>query len=309
MEARGTTEEHRFAVTPHETRAKRSAARLSIIVAGSLVALKLLTAWLTGSLSVLASLLDSAMDIIASVINFYAIHAASTPPDEDHRYGHGKAESLAGLFQSAVITASGVYLIAKAVERLYRPFETSMEWVGVGTMLVAAVASALLVRRLKAVSRETDSPALNADAAHYTSDVFTNGAALLALLVVASTGFRLADPLISLAISGYILWSAVGVARESIDVLMDRKLPPEVDEAVAAVVASFRPEGVLGFHDLRTRRSGALKFIDMHLDVERDLSLVEAHALTVKVLRAIESEIPRSRVQIHTDPADWKDEG
>lgn len=304
MGSGGTAEERRFGVTPRDTRAKRGAARLSIVVAGSLVALKVVTAWLTGSLSVLASLLDSAMDIIASVINFYAVRAASAPPDEDHRYGHGKAESLAGLFQSAVITASGIYLVVEAVERLYRPFETSMEWLGVGTMLVAAAASALLVRRLKAVSRQTDSPALNADAAHYTSDVFTNGAALVALLVVATTGFRLADPVISLAISGYILWSAAGVARESIHVLMDRKLPPEVDEKVARVVESFRPQGVVGFHELRTRRSGALKFIDMHLEVERDLSLVDAHDLTVKVLRAIESEIPRSRVQIHTDPAD-----
>ncbi|HEX5708954.1 MAG TPA: cation diffusion facilitator family transporter, partial [Pyrinomonadaceae bacterium] len=219
-------------------------------------------------------------------------------------YGHGKAESLAGLFQAGVITASGVYLIVKAVERLYRPFETSSEWLGVASMLIAAVASALLVRKLRAVSRETESPALNADAAHYASDVFTNGAALLALLVVATTGLQLADPVISLGISGYILWSALGVARESIDVLMDRKLPPEVDEAVARVVARFKPEGVVGFHDLRTRRSGALKFIDMHLEVERDQSLVEAHDLTVKVIRAIEAEIPRSRVQIHTDPVE-----
>ncbi|HYN85291.1 MAG TPA: cation diffusion facilitator family transporter [Pyrinomonadaceae bacterium] len=309
MEAGGTTEDRRFAVTPSETTAKRRAARLSIMVAGSLVLLKLATAWLTGSLSVVASLLDSAMDIIASLINFFAVRAASLPPDEDHRYGHGKAESLAGLFQAAVITASGIYLITRAVQRLYRPFETSSEWVGVGSMLVAAVASALLVMKLRAVSRETDSPALNADAAHYASDVFTNGAALVALFVVATTGFRLADPLISLVISAFILWSALGVARESIDVLMDRKLPPEVDEAVARVVGSFGPQGVVGFHDLRTRRSGALKFIDLHLEVEREQSLVEAHDLTVRVLRAIEAEIPRSRVQIHTDPAEKKNEG
>lgn len=304
MEAEGTSEDRRFAVTPAETRAKRSAARLSIIVAGSLVVLKLATAWLTGSLSVVASLLDSAMDIIASVINFFAVRAASLPPDEDHRYGHGKAESLAGLFQAAVITASGVYLITKAVERLYHPFETRSEWVGVASMLAAAVASGLLVKKLRAVSRETESPALGADAAHYASDVFTNGAALVALFVVATTGFRFADPIISLGISAYILRSAIGVARESVDVLMDRKLPPEVDETVARVVGRFEPEGVVGFHDLRTRRSGALKFIDLHLEVEREQSLVEAHDLTVRVLRAIEAEIPRSRVQIHTDPSE-----
>ena len=140
-------------------------------------------------------------------------------------------------------------------------------------------------------------------AAHYASDVYTNGAALVALFVVALTGWLPADPLISIGLSLYILWTAAGVARESIDVLMDRRLPAEIDEKVARVVGRFSGQGVLGFHDLRTRRSGSQKFIDLHLEVERHMTLEEAHELTVRVMRDIEREIPRSRVQIHTDPA------
>jgi ferrous-iron efflux pump FieF len=170
-------------------------------------------------------------------------------------------------------------------------------------MLVAAVVSFLLVARLRRVALETDSPAINADAVHYASDVYTNAVALLALLIVLVTNWPLADPLISIGISVYILYTAIGVARESIDVLMDRRLPPEIDETVASVVSRYRDEGVIGFHDLRTRRSGSYKFIDLHLEVQRDQSLEDAHALTVRVLRAIEAEIPRTRVQIHTDPA------
>jgi cation diffusion facilitator family transporter len=286
-----------------EDRAKTRAARLSILAAAFLIVLKLTTAWLTGSISVLASLLDSAMDIFASFTNFIAVRAAARPPDEDHAYGHGKAESLAGLLQAAVITASGLFLIWEAIQRLIAPPAIDFQWLGIGTMLVASLVSFALVRKLSRVARETDSPAISADAVHYASDVYTNGAALVALLIVVTTNWRLADPLISIAISVYILWTAISVARESIDVLMDRRLPPEIDEAVASVVGRYRDEGVVGFHDLRTRRSGSYKFIDLHLEVRRDQSLEDAHALTVRVLRAIEAEIPRARVQIHTDPA------
>jgi cation diffusion facilitator family transporter len=288
--------------SPEELRLKNSAARLSVAAAAFLILLKTGTGWYTGSISVWASLLDSAMDIFASTINYFAVRAASRPPDDDHLYGHGKAESLAGLFQAAVITLSGIFLIVEAIRRLIEPRATGHEWLGVLTMFVAASVSVMLVRKLSSVARKTESPALSADAVHYASDVYTNAAALVALLVVALTGWHVADPLASIAISAYILWSAVGVARDSIDVLMDRRLPPEVDEEVASVVGRFRKEGVLGFHDLRTRRSGSFKFIDLHLEVERDRSLVDAHDVTVKVIRAIEAEIPRSKVQIHTDP-------
>jgi ferrous-iron efflux pump FieF len=287
-----------------EVRLKASAARLSVAAAAFLIALKTVTGLLTGSISVWASLLDSAMDIFASAINYYAVRAASAPPDEDHRYGHGKAESLAGLFQSFVIGISGLLLLFEAVRRVVTPQPTASEWLGVGTMAVACGVSFALVARLRQVARQTDSPALTADAVHYATDVYTNGAALGALLVVALTGWTLADPLISILISGFILWSAVDVARESVNVLMDRRLPRAIDATVASVVERFRAEGVIGFHDLRTRRSGSHKFIDLHLEVEADQTLQQAHDLTVRVIRAIQQAIPRSRVQIHTDPAE-----
>jgi cation diffusion facilitator family transporter len=285
-----------------EEAAKTSAARLSVLAAAFLIVIKTATGFLTGSISVWASLLDSAMDIFASIINFIAVRAAARPADEDHAYGHGKAESLAGLFQTFVIAASGLYLIWEAGRRLVRPHPTRSEWLGIGTMLVAIGVSIALVARLRRVARETESLALRSDALHYVTDVYTNAGALLALLVVVLTGWTNFDPLISILIALYILWSAGGVGRESFDVLMDRRLPLDVDEQVASVVSRFKDEGVLGFHDLRTRRSGSQKFIDLHLEVARDQRLQEAHDLSVRVLRAIEAEIPRSRVQIHTDP-------
>jgi cation diffusion facilitator family transporter len=283
--------------------AKNSVARLSILAAAFLIIIKTATGFLTGSISVWASLLDSTMDIFASIINYFAVRAASRPADEDHSYGHGKAESLAGLFQAIVIAASGVFLIRESIRRIISPNQTSSEWLGVLTMLIAVLVSIALVARLKRVARETESPALHADATHYVTDIFTNLGALLALAIIGLTPWQMADPIISIAIAFYILWSAVSVGRESIDVLMDRRLPLDVDEQIEAVVNRFRDQGVLGFHDLRTRRSGSQKFIDLHLEVVRDLSLQDAHDATVRVLRAIEAEIPRARVHIHTDPA------
>jgi ferrous-iron efflux pump FieF len=291
-----------------EAAAKNAAARLSILAAAFLIAIKTVTGFLTGSISVWASLLDSLMDIFASVVNFFAVRAAARPADEDHTYGHGKAESLAGLFQALVITASGAFLIREAVKRIREPHEIASEWLGIGTMVIAITVSLALVARLRAVARKTDSPALASDAVHYASDIYTNASALVALAIVYFTDWKIVDPLFSIAISLYILWSAFSVGREAINILMDRRLPTEIDDQIAAIVGRYHDQGVFGFHDLRTRRSGSLKFIDLHLDIERRLTFEEAHAVAVRVLRQIEAEIPRSRVSVHTDPATQSDE-
>ncbi|HKC63359.1 MAG TPA: cation diffusion facilitator family transporter [Pyrinomonadaceae bacterium] len=298
-----TTAIERASFKKSEEAAKTSAARLSMMTAAFLIVLKTATGFITGSISVWASLLDSTMDIFASTINYFAVRTAARPADEDHAYGHGKAESLAGLFQSIVIAASGIFLIYESIRRIVFPKEISSEWIGTMTMVVAVFLSIALVRKLRRVARETESPALHADALHYVTDIYTNTGALLALVIVWLTPFKIADPVISIIIALYILWSAAMVARESIDILMDRCLPLDINEQVAEVVNRYTGQGVLGFHDLRTRRSGSQKFIDLHLEVERDMRLQEAHDLSVRVLRAIEAEIPRARVQIHTDPA------
>lgn len=282
---------------------KSSTARLSIYAAAFLILLKTGTGWLTASISVWASLLDSVMDIFSSTLNYLAVRIASRPADEDHLYGHGKVESLAGLFQALVIGLSGTFLIWEAVHRLMRPHPTSAELIGIGSMVIAIVVSVALVVRLRRVARLTDSPALSSDAMHYATDIYINLGVLGALMITAFTNWLWVDPIVSIAIAIYILWSAARVGYESINILMDRRLPEDVDERVAVIVSRYHDEGVLGFHDLRTRRSGSHKFVDLHLEVQRDKTFEEAHQLTVKVLRAIEDDLSRTRVQIHTDPA------
>lgn len=281
---------------------KKSAARLSIVVAVFLIALKATSSWLTASISVWASLLDSLLDLFASIMNFIAVRAASRPADEDHSYGHGKAESLTSLFQAIVIGASGLFIVWEAVHRIREPHQTHSELIGIGSMIIAIVTSAWLVRKLRRAAQETESLALSSDAVHYVADIYINAGVLIALLITALTDWNLADPLISLAIALYILKSAFGLARESVNILMDRRLPEEVDGKIAEIVARYKPDGVQGFHDLRTRRSGSQRFVDLHIEVDRKKRFEEAHDLTVKVLRAIEGEIPRTKVHIHTDP-------
>ena len=287
----------------HEAALKTSTARLSIIAAAFLIALKTGTGWLTGAISVWASLLDSVMDIFSSSLNYLAVRISSRPADLNHPYGHGKVESLAGLFQALVIGLSGSFLIWEAIHRLRSPQATEAETIGIASMVIAIAVSVGLVTRLRRVARETDSPALKSDALHYATDIYINLGVLAALAVTMVTGWLWADPVVSIGIAIYIIWSAVHVAYESINLLMDRRLPDDVEERVAEVVSRFHAEGALGFHDLRTRQSGSHKFVDIHLEVQRNKSFEAAHALTVKVLRALEAELPRTRVHIHTDPA------
>jgi ferrous-iron efflux pump FieF len=289
-------------INAQETATKNSAARLSIIVAVLMIALKATAGFLTGSISVWASLLDSVLDMFASTLNFIAVRASSRPADEHHTYGHGKAESLTSLFQAIVIGASGVFIIWEAIHRIADPHETRSELIGIGSMTIAIVVSVWLVRKLRRAALETDSPALSSDALHYTADIYINASVLVALLLTWLTGWSLADPLISMGIALYILKAAFELARESIHALMDRKLPVEVDDKVAEIVARYKNDGVYGFHDLRTRRSGSQRFIDLHFEIDRNKSFEESHDLTVKILREIEAEIPRSKVHVHTDP-------
>jgi ferrous-iron efflux pump FieF len=281
---------------------RRRAAAVSVATAISLVILKTVAGVLTNSLSMMASAVDSLTDIFASTVNYFAIRAAARPADHEHAYGHGKAEGLAGLFQAVVIGGSGLFLGYESVLRLVHPVALEAEAVGVGVMAVSMIASVVLVRFLRRVARETNSIALAADSAHYSTDVLANGGVLALLVIVRVTGMPILDPIASLAISLYIVYAAFRVMRDSIDQLMDRALTDEVHERVREI-ALAHPE-ILGVHDLKTRSAGSRSFIELHLEIEGTKSLTEAHDAAVAVLRAIELEIPNSKVFVHADPVE-----
>lgn len=265
-----------------------------------LVAAKLGAWLLTGSVSLLASLVDSMMDVLASAVNLAAVRWSLLPPDEEHRFGHGKAEALAGLGQAAFIAGSALFLLFHVLDRLLNPQPLEHLAVGLGIMAFSMVATALLIGFQRYVIRHTGSLAIRADSLHYLSDLLTNAGILLALGLVLA-GWAWADPLIGLAVAAYILWSAIRIGLEGVDVLMDRELPEEDQQRVVAI-ASATP-GVLGVHDVRTRQSGMTRFIQLHLELPADLRLAESHALVLRVQAALLDAFPGADVMIHQDPA------
>ena len=278
----------------------RLATYASVATATVLIIAKLAAALLTGSVSVLASLVDSMMDVAASVLNLLAVRYSLQPPDREHRFGHGKAEPLAGLAQAAFIAGSAVFLTLQALNRLVHPEPLTHTWVGLGVLVFAIVATALLLLVQRYVIQRTQSTAISADATHYVTDLLTNGATILAL-GLSALGWPLMDPLFAIAIAAYILYSSGTIAYNSIQLLLDHELPREVHDRIKEI-ARGHPRA-LGVHDLRTRRSGQTYFVQLHLMLDDQLPLVEAHRVADEVEAAIKESFPNADVLIHQDPS------
>lgn len=284
----------------------RLATYASVGTAAVLILVKLGAWLLTGSVSVMASLLDSVMDAAASLVNLFAVRYSLRPPDIDHRFGHGKAEALAGLGQSAFIAGSAVFLSLHAVERLLNPEPLTQVGVGIAVMGFAIVATLALLAVQRHVIRRTQSTAIRADALHYATDLAANTATLVAL-VLASWGWPALDPLFALGIAAYILYSAYQIARDAVNLLMDREMDPQAREAILRAAAAV--PGVLGVHALRTRRSGPTPVIQLHLALADGLPLIEAHRVSLAVEAALLDLMPGADVIIHQDPVSLGLEG
>jgi len=275
------------------------AALASIVTALLLIAAKTVAWLMTGSVSLLASLVDSVMDSLASLINFFAIRYSLVPADEEHRFGHGKAEALAGLGQAIFIAGSSLFLIQQSVFKLMDPQPIEQNAVGVAVMVFSILLTFGLLLIQKFVVRETGSTAIEADSLHYLSDLSVN-AGIILVLVVSQYGFLWLDGAVGLVIALFILYSAWSIAGESIQLLLDREIPGDVRDVVGAIVAEH-PQA-LGFHDLRTRQSGRTQFIQLHVDMDQNLSLREAHDLAERIERGIRQAYPAADVIIHQDP-------
>ncbi|HBX56216.1 cation diffusion facilitator family transporter [Pseudomonas sp. UBA2684] len=286
-------------VLPQHARLMRLATVAALAVALGLVLAKAVAWWLSGSISLLAGLTDSLLDSAASLLNLIAVHVALRPADEDHRYGHGKAEALAGLGQSLFIAASAMLVGVQGVKRLLEPQPLSSEMLGIAVMLLSLALTVALLLFQRHVVRLTGSTAIHADSLHYRSDLLLNSSILLALLL-ASIGWQQMDALFAIGIAFYILWSAISIAREAVAVLMDQELSPAISAQMHALACGV--PGVLGAHDLRTRISGTRWFVQLHLELPGELSLSQAHALCVAVEEAICREFPRAEVLVHADP-------
>jgi len=278
----------------------RRAAWAAVAVAATLIALKTIAYIVTDSIAMMASLADSALDIFASSINVIAIRSALTPADAEHRFGHGKAEPLAGLAQSAFIAGSVAFLVIESVSRLIAPHRIERGGLALGVMAVSiALTIGLVIFQQFTVTR-TKSVAIGADRMHYLGDLLTNLGVVIG--VVLSTQFRFlkADPAIGLVVAAILAWSAWHVFRQSYNQLMDRELPDE-DRAKIKTIVLTNPE-VKSLHDLRTRAAGIHTFIQLHIELDPGINLMRAHEVSDQVEKAVCAAFPNSQVMIHQDP-------
>ena len=275
------------------------AAIAATVMASLLLLIKIFAWWYTGSVSILAALVDSLVDIAASLTNLLVVRYSLQPADEEHTFGHGKAESLAALAQSMFISGSALFLFLTGIQHLAEPSPMKQPLIGVVVTVIALFSTLILVTFQRWVVRKTQSQAVRADMLHYQSDVMMNGAILVAF-ALSWYGWHRADSIFALGIGVYILFSALRMGYEAVQSLLDRALPDDERQGIIDIINSW--PGVKGAHDLRTRQSGPTRFIQVHIEMEDNLPLVQAHVIAEQVEQAILYRFPGSDVIIHQDP-------
>jgi ferrous-iron efflux pump FieF len=281
-------------------RLMRLATYASVSVAVTLIALKT-GAWIaTESIAMLSTLVDSLLDALASLVSLFAVRHALTPADHEHRFGHGKAEALAAMAQSTFIAGSAVLLLFQAGERLVHPRVPAEPEAGIAVMVVSIVLTVALVAFQMWVVRRTKSVAVAADSLHYRGDILVNFAVIAALVLGSWFGWLHADPIFGAAIAFYVLYSAWLIVREALDMLMDREMPEADRDRIREIVMAHTE--AVSLHDLRTRRSGPVGFIQFHLVLDSELTLLMAHEISDAVEMDLRRAFPESEVLIHQDP-------
>ena len=284
----------------------RSAALASISVAVVLVALKTWASWRTGSTAMLGSLADSALDLIASLATLTGVWIASQPADQDHRFGHGKAEALAAIFQVMLIALSAFGIAVRAIMQLAGNAQTAAAEEGIAVSLVAIVLTFALLGWQRYVMRRTRSLAIQTDHLHYKSDLFLNLAVIAALTLDQFGGLGMADPLFGLAIAAWLAFGAWRGASEAVDDLMDREWPEE--KRLAFVEAAAKHPELSNLHDLRTRTAGNRDFVQFHVDMPPIMTVEEAHDIIERVEADLCRQFPGMELLIHIDPEGHVDE-
>lgn len=299
-------EQHAPLSLTQSERLKRSAALASIAVALTLLLLKAWGAWETGSTAMIGSLADTLLDLVASLATLVGVWVAARPADEVHRFGHGKAEAIAAMFQIVLITISAMAIAARAVEQLISGGRTQAAGEGIAISLAAMVATGLLLAWQRYVIRRTASLAIETDHVHYQSDLLLNLAVIAALALDQYAGLAFADPLFGLAIAAWLGWNAWGASQKAIVQLMDREWPEEKRRRFLEVMA--RQPDLRGVHDLRTRTSGNRDFVQFHVWIDPGMTVREAHKVMDDIERRLHLEFPDVEILIHPDPEGLVDE-
>ena len=272
----------------------------SVFTGSFLAIIKLIAYVFTGSVALLTSLIDSIIDVVTSLVNMFAVKQSLIPADAEHRFGHGKVESLAGLVQAAFICGSVLFILFESVNKLVNPVKVEHGLMGIIVMLISIIVTIALVMYQRHVIRNTASVAISADSLHYASDLWFNTSVIIAIILSYYFDLILADPVIALGIAAYIIYNAWHIAMTCLDQLMDRELPDTDREKIRQIALSN--SNVMDVHGLRTRKSGLDIFIQLHLEMDHKLDLETAHNIAMDVEEKICAAFPNADVIIHQDP-------
>jgi cation diffusion facilitator family transporter len=283
---------------------KTRTAALSVVSNSTLILLKVIAGTVTGSVAVLTEAIHSSIDLVASVVAFLSVRKADEPADESHRYGHEKLENLAAAIEGILILIGAAVIAFEAIRRLIRGGEVKYVGIGIAVVGVSIVVNLIVSAVLLRTARQTDSPALAADAAHLRTDALTSAGVLVALVLVAVTGKQWLDPAVALVVAASIVPTGVRLLLRSSRILVDEALPPDEVAVIREAIEEFAGRGVVGYHELRTRRAGARRYVDLHVQFREGTSLESAH----RTAHALQGEIGRrlggADVLIHLEPED-----
>lgn len=288
---------------------KSRAAAVSVFSNSCLVIFKLIVGLISGSISIISEAVHSGSDLAAALIAFYSVRKAAKPADLDHRYGHEKVENVSGVVEALLIFVAAAVIIYEGVTKLIKGVHLDHVWLGISVMSVSAVVNLVVSRRvLYPVARKTDSAALEADAAHLLTDVFTSAGVAIGLLIVKLTGIKAFDPIAAIAIALLIIHTAYRLTANSTRVLLDETLPEEELETIRRCVRDHRGEIITGYHRLRARRAGSRRHIDLHVTVDEHMTVSEAHDIAEHIMADIRACIPNSDVLVHVEPRAYERE-
>ncbi len=294
------------ALIPHEERpaVKSRAALLSVGSNTLLILLKVVAGTVTGSVSILSEAMHSAVDLIASIVAFFSIRKADEPADEDHPWGHAKVENLAAAIEGMLILVGSAIIAFEAIRRLIRGSEVDHLGLGMAVIGFSMVANLGISAYLHHRARQTESPALEADAAHLRTDAFTSGGVFLGLALTEITGATWIDPVVALMVAAAILWTGLSIITRSGRMLVDEALPGAELDAIREEIVAFGTRDVRGFHKLRARRAGSRRYVDLHVQFAAGTTLEAAHETAHALQDAIADRLPGTDVLIHLEPED-----
>ena len=286
---------------------KQKVAALSVCSNTLLVILKLIAGILTNSVSIISEAIHSALDLLAAIIAFIAVKISSHPPDKTHRYGHGKFENVSGTIEALLIFVAAIWIVTEAYKKIINGSDVETIGIGIGVMAFASLANWIISGILMKTARKTDSIALEADAMHLRTDVYTSIGVLLGLLLLSITKIQILDPLIAMGVAFLIIKAAYDLTIKALVPLLDVALPEEEETIIETALEKISPKGMIGFHQLRTRKAGSERYVDMHLVVQRDLTIAQVHDLCDRIEQEIESHLAHVHVLVHAEPCQDED--